>query len=233
MSTLAYPKPIYTHIPGHLYRARLAKQERPTSDSKKSMHVHCGALLFVSQWQCISSSVFYSFLTLDYCSLCCTRLLAQLHFVSARGTTFYVEPLFTSYQYCRHSLLRKICRFLECLWSNLWFPWGQCRSIVVHCCFCHSDSASVLLYLPICTSLCIRPEKMCVYCHMLKKIRVGRSEIFFFLILFFITKLNYWWWHLECITTLEEWHLTLFFCQNNDPLDIKKNKLEGKNRVFK
>ena len=31
---------------------------------------------------------------------------------------------------------------------------------------------------------------MCVYCHMLKKIRVGRSEIFFFfLILFFITEL--------------------------------------------
>ena len=155
MSTLEYPKPIYTHIPGHLYRARLAKQERPTYDSKKSMHVHCGALLFVSQWQCISSTVFYSFLTLDYCSLCCTRLLAQLHFVSARGT-FYVEPLFTSYQYCRHSLLRKICWFLKCLWSSLWFPLGQCRSIVVNCCFCHSDSASVLLYLPVCTSLCIR-----------------------------------------------------------------------------
>ena len=30
---------------------------------------------------------------------------------------------------------------------------------------------------------------MCVYCHMLKKIRVGRSEIIFFLILFFITEL--------------------------------------------
>ena len=24
------------------------------------------------------------------------------------------------------------------------------------------------------------PKKMCVYCHMLKKIRVGRSEILFF-----------------------------------------------------
>ena len=32
-------------------------------------------------------------------------------------------------------------------------------------------------------------KKMCVYCHMLKKIRVGRSEMLFFLILFFITKL--------------------------------------------
>ena len=32
-------------------------------------------------------------------------------------------------------------------------------------------------------------KKMCVYCHMLKKIRVGRSEMIFFLILFFITEL--------------------------------------------
>ena len=31
----------------------------------------------------------------------------------------------------------------------------------------------------------------CVYGHMLKKIRVGRSEIYFFLILFFITKLMF------------------------------------------
>ena len=38
--------------------------------------------------------------------------------------------------------------------------------------------------------LCLGQEKnMCVYCHMLKKIRVGRSEIIFFLILFFITEL--------------------------------------------
>ena len=36
----------------------------------------------------------------------------------------------------------------------------------------------------------IRPKKnMCVYCHMLKKIRAGRSGIFFFYILFFITEL--------------------------------------------
>ena len=32
-------------------------------------------------------------------------------------------------------------------------------------------------------------KKMCVYCHMLKKIRVGRSEIIFFLVLFFIAEL--------------------------------------------
>ena len=32
-------------------------------------------------------------------------------------------------------------------------------------------------------------KNMCVYCHMLKKIRVGRSEKIFFLILFFITEL--------------------------------------------
>ena len=32
----------------------------------------------------------------------------------------------------------------------------------------------------------IRPKKnMCVYCHMLKKIRVGRSEIIFYYFLFF------------------------------------------------
>ena len=34
-----------------------------------------------------------------------------------------------------------------------------------------------------------KKKNMCVYCHMLKKIRVGRSEILFFFILFFITKL--------------------------------------------
>ena len=34
-----------------------------------------------------------------------------------------------------------------------------------------------------------KKKNMCVYCHMLKKIRVGRSEIIFFLILFFITVL--------------------------------------------
>ena len=115
-----------------------------------SMHFHCGALLFVSQWQCICSVISYSFLTVDYCSLCCARLVSQLRFVSVRGTnTLYNEPLFTSYRYCRHSQLHKICLFLQCLW----FPWGQCRSIVVHCCLCHSDSASVLLNVPIlCTS---------------------------------------------------------------------------------
>ena len=96
-----------------------------------SMHFHCGALLFVSQWQCICSVISYSFLTVDYCSLCCARLVSQLRFVSVRGTnTLYDEPLFTSYRYCRHSQLHKICLFLQCLW----FPWGQCRSIVVHCC---------------------------------------------------------------------------------------------------
>ena len=46
-----------------------------------------------------------------------------------------------------------------------------------------------------------KKKNMCVYCHMLKKIRVGRSEILFFLILFFIIDVG---WHLECISTLEE-----------------------------
>ena len=34
-----------------------------------------------------------------------------------------------------------------------------------------------------------KKKNKCVYCHMLKKIRVGRSEMIFFLILFFITEL--------------------------------------------
>ena len=54
---------------------------------------------------------------------------------------------------------------------------------------------------------------------MLKKIRVGRSEIYIFWILFFYNKIDVG-WHLECIYTLEEGYLTRF-CQNNDPLDIK------------
>ena len=65
---------------------------------------------------------------------------------------------------------------------------------------------------------------------MLKKIRVGRSEIIFFLILFFITGLILE-LHLECISTLEKCHLT-HFCQNNSPFDTK-NTLKGKNRAFK
>ena len=60
---------------------------------------------------------------------------------------------------------------------------------------------------------------MCVYGHMLKKIRVGRSEIIFFLILFFYNWIDVG-LHLEYISTFEECHLTRF-CQNNDPLDIK------------
>ena len=34
-----------------------------------------------------------------------------------------------------------------------------------------------------------KKKNMYVYCHMLKKIRVGRSEKLFFLILYFITEL--------------------------------------------
>ena len=59
---------------------------------------------------------------------------------------------------------------------------------------------------------------MCVYCHMLKKIRVGRSEIIFLVNFIFYNWIDVG-WHLECISTFEEWHLS-HFCQNNDPLDI-------------
>ena len=58
------------------------------------------------------------------------------------------------------------------------------------------------------------------------------AEIIFF-ILFFYKWIDVG-WHLECISTLQEWHLTRF-SQNNDPPYIKNyiNKLESKNRVFK
>ena len=66
----------------------------------------------------------------------------------------------------------------------------------------------------------VRPKKnMCVYCHMLKKIRVGRSEIISFFSFIFYNWIHVG-WHLECISTLEEWHLTRF-CQTNNNLDIK------------
>ena len=44
---------------------------------------------------------------------------------------------------------------------------------------------------PVMVPITIRPKKKNngVYCHMLKKIRVGRSEIYIFLILFFISEL--------------------------------------------
>ena len=61
-------------------------------------------------------------------------------------------------------------------------------------------------------------KNMCVYCHMLKKIRDGRSDFFFFLIIFY--NWNDVGWHLDCISTCKEWHLTSFY-QKNDPLDIK------------
>ena len=58
---------------------------------------------------------------------------------------------------------------------------------------------------------------MCVYGHILKKIRVGRSEVIFLNFIFH----NYWMAsRMHFYIKFEEWHLTLF-CQNNDPLDIK------------
>ena len=61
---------------------------------------------------------------------------------------------------------------------------------------------------------------MCVYGHMLKKIRVGRSEIIFLKFFFIFYNCIDVGWHLECISSFGEWHLTHFY-QNNDPLDIK------------
>ena len=54
---------------------------------------------------------------------------------------------------------------------------------------------------------------------MRKKIKVGQSEIIFFLNLIFYNWIDVG-WRLECISTYEEWLLTRF-CQNNDPLDVK------------
>ena len=59
------------------------------------------------------------------------------------------------------------------------------------------------------------------------KIRVGLSEIIF-LIIFFYNRIHVE-WHLEYISTLEEWHLTCFSLKN-DPLDIETT-LEGKNTL--
>ena len=46
---------------------------------------------------------------------------------------------------------------------------------------------------------------------------VGRKYIFINFILYNWIDVG---WHLECISTLQKWHLTRF-CLNNDPLDIK------------
>ena len=73
----------------HIYRARLANFR---------LHgVHAFSLWCTIVCHSDSASVLsYSFLTVDYCSLCCARLVSQLRFVSVRGTnTLYNEPLFT------------------------------------------------------------------------------------------------------------------------------------------
>ena len=56
-----------------------------------------------------------------------------------------------------------------------------------------------------------KKKNMCVYCHMLKKIKVGRSEIYIFFNFIFYNWIDIG-WYLECISTLEEWHVTCF-CQ--------------------
>ena len=43
---------------------------------------------------------------------------------------------------------------------------------------------------------CYAKKNMCVYCHMLQKIRVGRSEIIFFLIIFIFYNWIDVGWHL-------------------------------------
>ena len=53
---------------------------------------------------------------------------------------------------------------------------------------------------------------------LLKKIRVGGSEFFFFLNFIIYNWIDVG-WHQEWISTLEEWHLTCF-CQNDDPLEL-------------
>ena len=118
----------------HIYRARLA-------------NFHCGALLFVTVTVHLFYLIVSSLLTIVPFAVRGWYLSYVLYPWGER--IHYTTNLYLRYRYCRHSQLHKICLFLKCLW----FPWGQCRSIVVHCCLCHSDSTSVLLNAPIlCTS---------------------------------------------------------------------------------
>ena len=54
-----------------------------------------------------------------------------------------------------------------------------------------------------------KQKNMCVYCYMLKKIRFDRSKIIFCFSFIFYNSTNVE-WHLECISTLQEWHLSHF-----------------------
>ena len=79
-------------------------------------------------------------------------------------------------------------------WRQQLWPWSRSQVKVTTWCQLKGLVTRIMLVKYQCsifnTSEDMRPKKnMCVYCHMLKNIRVGRSEIIFFLILFFITEL--------------------------------------------
>ena len=57
---------------------------------------------------------------------------------------------------------------------------------------------------------------MCLLSHAEKNLGQSVRNIFNFI---FYTWIDIG-WHLEFVSTLQEWHLTRF-CQNNDPLDVK------------
>ena len=69
-----------------------------TSCLQGSVNVHRGALLLVTQWQCISSFVFYIFVT---CSLCRVELVVQF---PARGSTQVLLCLFPGMVWLWHFL---------------------------------------------------------------------------------------------------------------------------------
>ena len=128
-----------------------------TSCLQGSVNVHRGALLLVTQWQCISSFVFYIFVT---CSLCRVELVVQF---PARGSTQVLLCLFPDVLWLWHFLYsvgsqshpghswRVRLAKQETLTPpghlvSLLVCRGPWMSIVVLYCWWHSDSASVLLY---------------------------------------------------------------------------------------
>ena len=82
-----------------------------TSGLQGSVNVHRGALLLVPQWQCISSFVFYIFVTL-VCSLCHVELVVQF---PARGSTPVLLCLFPGVLWLWHFLYRVGPHKVSCL----------------------------------------------------------------------------------------------------------------------
>ena len=130
-----------------------------TSSLQGSVKVHCGALLLVPQWQCISSLVFYIFSHLfPFPARGSTQVLLCLfpgvlwlwHFLYSVGPhpvsslhkyTFVVSRAFMAGAASQAGDADSSGHLVSPLVCS--GPW---MSTVVLYCWCHSDSASVLLY---------------------------------------------------------------------------------------